>query len=137
VKNEKKVVIELLSKKPHIIFAYLFGSNVKGYSNEKSDWDIAVYFKESIRQKARWPQFELEAELSRAIGGLVQVIILNRPLPPVFGFEIIKHGILLLDRNPNLRMDFENRTLRDYHDWQYFLNRQMEAERNSFHKKMR
>jgi predicted nucleotidyltransferase len=131
VKKEKKVIIELLSKRPGIIFAYLFGSNVKGYANEKSDWDIAVYFKESVTQNARWPEFELEAELSRACGGTVQATILNEPLPPVFGFEILKDGVLLLDREPNLRMDFENKILRHYYDWQYFLKRQMKAARQT------
>ncbi len=26
-------------------------------------------------------------------------------------------------------MDFENRTLRQYHDWEYFLRRQIRAEK--------
>jgi len=94
-----------------------------------SDWDIAIYFIEPLKKNNRWPAFELEAELSRVVRGTVQVIILNNPLPPVFAFEILKDGILLLDRDPNLRMDFENRMLRYYYDWQFFLKRQMEAER--------
>jgi hypothetical protein len=60
----------------------------------------------------------------------VQVTVLNAPLSPVFGFEIIKDGVLLLDRDPKLRIDFENRILRQYHDWQYFLKRHMETERH-------
>jgi uncharacterized protein len=130
LKKEKKAIIEVLNKKSHIIFAYLFGSKVKGYANENSDWDMAVYFREPIKQSGRWPEFELEAELSRAAGATVQVIVLNSPLPPVFGFEIIKDGFLLIDRDPNLRIDFENRMLRRYYDWQYFLKRQMESERH-------
>lgn len=129
MRKEKKAITEILSKRADILFAYLFGSNVKGYANEASDWDIAVYFKQPLKQNGRWPEFELEADLSNAIGAQAQVIILDRPLPPVFGFEIVKHGTVLIDRNPNLRIDFENRILRHYHDWQYFLNRQMQAER--------
>lgn len=130
MRKEKKAIIEVLNKKSDIIFAYLFGSNVKGYSNEKSDWDIAVYFKENLKRDGHWPEFILEAELSRNIGAPVQVIVLNKSLPPVFGFEIVKDGVLLLDRKPNVRIDFENRILRHYHDWQYFLKRQLEAERH-------
>ncbi len=130
MKKEKKAIVEILSKRPDILFAYLFGSKVKGYANERSDWDITVYFNTSIKQNDRWPEFELEAEISRIVGGTVQVTVLNGPLSPVFGFEIIKDGVLLLDRVPNLRIDFENRTLRQYHDWQYFLNRQIKAERH-------
>jgi predicted nucleotidyltransferase len=130
MKQKIKPIIELLNKKPHIIFAYLFGSKAKGYANERSDWDIAIYITESIKQNGLWPAFELEAQLSRAVKATVQVTILNTPLPPVFAFEILKDGILLIDRGPNLRMDFENKILRHYYDWQYFLNRQMEAERH-------
>lgn len=130
MKQKTKPIIELLNKQPHILFAYLFGSKVKGYANERSDWDIAIYITDSIRENGRWPAFELEAQLSRAVKATVQVTILNTPLPPVFAFEILKDGILLIDRKPNLRMDFENKILRHYYDWQYFLNRQMEVERH-------
>lgn len=131
MEKEIKLLIKTLNKRSHITVAYLFGSKVKGYANELSDWDIAIYFKEPLRKNNHWPAFELEAELSRAIGGTVQVIVLNDSLPPVFAFQILKDGIVLLDRDPNLRMDFENRTMRHYYDWQYFLKRQMEADRLS------
>ena len=130
MKKEKKAIIEILNKRSDIIFAYLFGSKAKGYANERSDWDIAIYTTQSIKQNGRWPAFELEAQLSRAVQATVQVTILNTPLPPVFAFEILKDGILLIDKRPNLRMDIENKILRHYYDWQYFLKRQMEAERH-------
>jgi hypothetical protein len=131
VEKEIKLLTKTLNKRSHITFAYLFGSKVKGYANEMSDWDIAIYFKEPLRKNNHWPAFELEAELSRAIGGTVQVAVLNNPLAPVFAFQILKDAIVLLDRDPNLRMDFENRTMRHYYDWQYFLKRQMQADRLS------
>lgn len=131
MKKEKKAITEILSKKSDILFGYLFGSKVKGYANERSDWDIAVYFDKSIKQNGRWPAFDLEAEISRTVGATVQVTVLNGPLSPIFGFEILKDGILLIDREPDLRMDFENRIMRSYHDWQYFLKRQIEAERQT------
>ena len=130
MKQKIKPIIELLNKQPHIIFAYLFGSKAKGYANERSDWDIAIYITESIKENSLWPAFELEAQLSRAVKATVQVTILNTPLPPVFAFEILKDGVILIDRDPNLRMDFENRVLRHYYDWQYFLKRQMKADQH-------
>ena len=93
MKKEKKAIIEILSKKSDILFAYLFGSKVKGYANERSDWDIAVYLNASKKKNDHWPEFELEAEISRIVGGMVQVTVLNGPLSPVFGFEIMEpHG---------------------------------------------
>ena len=67
---------------------------------------------------------------SEAVEATVQVTVLNNDLTPVFGFEIVKEGIVLLDRDENLRIDFESRILRQYYDWQYFLKRQMEAEKH-------
>lgn len=128
MKEGIKPLSKVLDAKGYIAFAYLFGSKVKGYANERSDWDIAVYFSESLDKIGRWAVFELEAELSRVVASNVQVVVLNRPLPPVFGFQIISGGILIIDRDKNLRMDFENRVLRRYYDWQYFLKRQMESE---------
>ena len=130
MKKEKKAIVQILRKRYDILFGYLFGSKAKGYANERSDWDIALYLNTSIKQNGRWPEFELEAEISRTVEATVQVTILNAPLSPVFGFEIIKDGVILLDRDPKLRIDFENRMLRHYHDWQYFLKRQMETERH-------
>ena len=123
-------LIEVLQKQSSVIFAYLFGSKVTGHANERSDWDIAVYFREPLEKVGRWPAFELEAELSRAVGATVQVIVLNTPLSPVLGFEIVRDGLVLVDREENFRMEFENRALRHYHDWQYFLRRQIKAEKH-------
>lgn len=123
-----KKISDILSANPLVIFSYLFGSRVKGYANKKSDWDIAVYFVKTSEKVSVWPAFELEAELSRALEENAQVTVLNDIDSPILGFEIIKDGILIIDKEPSLRMDFENRILRQYHDWQYFLKRHKEAE---------
>ncbi|NWF94385.1 MAG: nucleotidyltransferase domain-containing protein [Syntrophaceae bacterium] len=129
MKKKLKLLIDMLKKRPHLAFAYLFGSRTSGATNKNSDWDVAVFFSEPPEKVSRWLAFELEAELSRGMGETVQVVVLNSDLSPVFGFEILKHGLLLLDRDENLRINFENRILRQYYDWQYFLNRQMKAEK--------
>jgi predicted nucleotidyltransferase len=129
MRKTTKILVEALERRSSVAFAYLFGSRVKGYASKRSDWDVAVYFSEFGEKPGRWKVFELEAELSRDLGATVQVTVLNDPLSPVFGFEIVKGGRVLLDRNENVRMEFENRTLRQYFDWQYFLKRQMKAEK--------
>jgi len=128
VKQKIKSISEVLKEHPSVVFAYLFGSRAKQYANARSDWDVAVYLKDPESKLNQWPAFELEAELSRTIHQIVQVTILNESLPPLLGFEIVKDGILLVDRNPNLRTGFENKVMRTFYDWQYFLKRQMESE---------
>ena len=133
MKKEMEDIIAILDQQPSVLFAYLFGSKAKGNGNKRSDWDIAVYFKGATKKGEDWPAFNLEALLSRAVKGEVQVMSLNNSLPPLLGFEIVKDGIILIDRDPDFRLDFENRTLRRHHDWQYFLRRQIESERQLAH----
>lgn len=129
MKDTFRCLKEMLDNQSSVVFAYLFGSRVKGYANEKSDWDIAVYFLEPTENLGMWPAFELEAKLSRAIASTVQITMLNSPLLPVFGFKIVSEGILLTDKNEYLRIDFESKVLRCYYDWQYFLKRQILSEK--------
>jgi hypothetical protein len=133
MKKEMEDIIAILGQQPSVLFAYLFGSKAKGNANKRSDWDIAVYFEGPKKKGEDWPAFNLEAVLSRAVKGEVQVMSLNDNLPPLLGFEIVKDGIILIDRDPDFRLDFENRMLRRYHDWQYFLRRQIESERQLAH----
>ena len=116
---------KILKKKPAVEWAYLFGSRAKNTANQESDWDIAVRFKKDPNSLASWSIFYLEAELSREIKKEVQIIPLNGLDSPVFLYEILRDGIPLVDKNPESRILFEARSLGRYHDWKYFLNRQM------------
>jgi predicted nucleotidyltransferase len=114
-----------LGANPIVEFAYLFGSQLRGTATKKSDWDIAVYFKKDLRSLSPWTTFILEAEIAREIEEEVQVTVLNNIDSPVFLFQIISEGLLLIERDSNNRILFEASVLRKYHDWQYFLKRQM------------
>ncbi len=115
----------ILRTNSSVEFAYLFGSRAKGISGERSDWDIAIYFRKDPRKLSKWTVFSLEAELSKEIGNEVQITVLNNLDSPVFLFQIINDGLLLVESNPEKRILFEAQTLTKYHDWQYFLKRQM------------
>ena len=123
--NAISSIKDALQKDKRVIFAYLFGSRAKGVDSDGSDWDIAVY----TPSESPLFKFYIEAELSHLLGtDDIQVFILNSLDNPLFGFEIVKHGILLIDRDEEKRIEFEARVLGQYHDWQYFLKRHMEAE---------
>lgn len=124
--NQKiEKIKEILRANSGVEFAYLFGSRAKGISCERSDWDIAVYFKKDPQRLSKWTVFSLEAEVSREIEKEVQIAVLNNIDSPVFLFQIINDGLLLVDSNPEKRILFEAHALTKYHDWQYFLRRQM------------
>ncbi len=118
-------ITRILKRNPLVEFAYLFGSRAKGTLGKRSDWDIAIYFKKDPQKLPQWSIFYLEAELSRKIGEEVQIVALNSLDSPVFLFQIINDGLLLVDNNPQRRVLYEARALTKYHDWHYFLRRHM------------
>lgn len=113
----------MLDKEPSVIFAYLYGSRAKGNVNHKSDWDIGIYFTKESLEIDPWHDFKIGAKLSQILKSEVEVVVLNKTLSPILGFEIIGRGKLLVDKDKNLRLDFENRVLRNYYDWLYFYKR--------------
>ena len=118
-------VTRILKGNTFIEFAYLFGSQAKGTAAERSDWDIAIHFKKDPQKLRQWTIFYLESEISREIGKEVQIISLNNLDLPVFLFEIINNGLILVDKNTEKRILFEAQVLSKYHDWHYFLRRHM------------
>jgi len=123
--DQQKRVEEVLKSNPAVEFAYLFGSRAKGTADEKSDWDIAIFFKKDPRKLPRWSLFYLESEISGEVGNEVQITALNNLDLPVFLFQVVNNGILLADKNTEKRILFEVRVLSKYHDWHFFLRRHM------------
>lgn len=123
--EEINKITEILEKKQFVIFAYIFGSRAKGIANKRSDCDIAVYFCKDPRKLPRWTVFQLEAEIAKEIGVETQITILNGLDAPVFAFQIINEGIILVDKEPKRRILYETSVLKKYHDWHYFLRRHM------------
>ena len=115
-----KTISRFLRKNTFVDFAYLFGSQARGTADERSDWDIAVHYTKHPEKLPRWTTFYLEAEISREIGKEVQIVALNNMDSPVFLFQIIKSGVLLVDKNTEKRILFESHVLLRYCDWQYF-----------------
>ena len=122
MKNALRAIKTILRKDRNVEFAYLFGSRATGTAGPESDWDIAVFYSDS-RNTSRWRRFYLEAELSRVLCAEVQVTVLNGLSSPLFLFEIIDKGTLLLDRKTGSRVVFEARQITSYHDWRHFQDR--------------
>jgi uncharacterized protein len=118
-----KTISKFLRKNTFVDFAYLFGSQARGTADERSDWDIAVHYTKPPENLPRWTTFYLEAEISREIGKEVQIVALNTMDSPVFLFQIIKDGVLLVDKHTEKRILFESHVLLRYCDWQAFIRR--------------
>lgn len=124
VHKERKILLQkiadILKDKHDIIFAYIFGS----FSDEAADFndiDIGVYVSGNERESLLQVEFEIERELEDRIHIPFDVRIINRT-PLSFAYQIIKSGIIIVDKNRNLRADFEGLTCKKYFDFQHLRN---------------
>jgi len=69
---------KVLSKRPEVLAAYLYGSHAKGYAREDSDIDVAIMMSPDFSGDPYKYQFDLECDVSRAVGeAKVETILLN------------------------------------------------------------
>ena len=108
---------EYLSTRKEVVFAYLFGSQVKGRITKMSDIDVAVYFAEAYVGKIDKLKF-LQA-LSEAVGtDALDLVVLNMA-PVTLVYKILQNQIVLIDRNPAKRHIFESLNMRKYFDFSF------------------
>lgn len=120
--NERDIIIQNISNalrdRSNIIFAYVFGS----FSARESFQDIDVGIFISVNaESALKIELDLERELEDLIHMPVDVRILNRA-PISFVYQVIKGGIIIVDKNMDMRADFEGLTLKKYFDFQHLRN---------------
>ena len=118
VEREKvvKKLTDILKKREEVIFAYIHGSFLKGNFR---DVDVAIYLTES---RDVFYEIELEVELEETLKLPVDVRILNSA-PLSFRFGVIKNGLILFSKDEQARVEFETRTISEYHDFAYFRKR--------------
>jgi hypothetical protein len=122
--SQKLSIIEVISsyligQRGGISIAYLFGSFITGESF--SDVDLGVLTESELERPLNF-EIDLENELEKLIKYPVDVRILNGA-PLSFCQDVIRHGRVILDRDPNLRSDFEGKVLKKYFDFSRFRRR--------------
>ena len=100
-------------QRQRVIFGYLFGSQARAdNAYPPRDIDLAVYFEEKSDESYLEAKLNLYATVSRAINvNDVDIIVLNTAQNLVLLEEIIRNGILLIDKDPGLRENFEHSIL--------------------------
>jgi len=111
----------------NIAFAYLFGSFVT--EERFNDIDVAVFIKNSDVKILEF-ELDLENELEKMVKVEIDVRVINgAPLP--FSQNVIRSGKVIVDREPNLRADFEGSILKQYFDFSPFRRRYLAEVENA------
>lgn len=109
-----------------IATAYLFGSVGRGTATATSDVDVGVLFSDDPPATLAGLHLALEAELERAAGVPVQLVVLNRA-PCDLVHRVLRDGLLLLDRDRSRRIRFEVSARNTDFDLKPYLDRYRRA----------
>ena len=100
-----------------VVFAYIFGSFVSG-DDGFNDIDVAVYLSDLGGKRPLEFELELEGELETVTRIQVDVRVINTA-PLTFVYNVLKNGVVLVDRDPLHRADFEGRICKEYFDFRH------------------
>lgn len=131
IKQKLMEVIEesepVISRDLAIRFILLFGSQAAAKESPLSDIDLAIYVDpEKYGNRAYHLQVEVGLLLSRKLKrDDIDIVILN-DATPTLRFEAIKNGHILYMKDESEYEDYVVRTLSEYYDSSYFLNRQFQ-----------
>lgn len=91
---------------------WLYGSQAEGGARADSDVDLAVLFR---RRPEALEIFDARTELEELLRRDVDLVDLDQA-PPILAMQVLKHGRLLVDRNPSRRHDAFSRIVSLYED---------------------
>lgn len=103
-----------LSQQEGLVAAYLFGSVAEGMNHRLSDVDVALLLSPQLDSTTAFDlRLKVMAALKHRCHRPVDVVILN-DASPVFRFQVIQQGQVLLGRDSTARCLFEARTMSEY-----------------------
>ncbi len=91
----------------------LFGSQATGKTHPGSDVDLAIWLAAKVmpEQKLDWV-----TELATLLNSEVSLVVVSTELDPVLGFEIVKNGRILFERETALWLKERSRLWHAYND---------------------
>lgn len=131
-RSEKEKVIQIISSHffqqyDEIFAVYIFGSFIS--ERHFSDIDIGIITAMDLSKPLDF-ELKLENRLEKLIKYPVDVRILNRA-PISFSQNVFRTGRVIIDKNPNMRADFEGRILKQYFDFSPFQQRYLQEVTNA------
>lgn len=111
-----RIIPEIINRFPSITVMYLFGSHASGTPRENSDVDIAVF---TDGREPPTMDLELGVFLEKQLKRPVDVVIMQK-VSPVLQHEVLSNKIRIYEKDAQLRVFQENRSLREYLDAMYY-----------------
>lgn len=118
--NITELIRESCRQEEGIVAAYLFGSAGSDRMRADSDIDVALLL-ESDREQD-FPLLSFAANLERAGGRDVDVVVLNRATE-LLKFQVRRHGRLIFERDAGKRKQFEVTSRKLFEDFRYLHER--------------
>jgi predicted nucleotidyltransferase len=104
---------DFFMREPNVVFVYLFGGLTKARHNPLSDVDLAVY----VKALKKLNYLRLFSDIHDVLGtGEIDLVILNTAPISLTG-RVLKDRVILVDKNPFLRHEYESLTFRKYFDF--------------------
>lgn len=116
-------IVAFLDQRFGLDTLWLYGSEAQGTAKPGSDVDLAGLFR---RRTEPLEVFDTRTDLEEILHREVDLVDLDQT-SPVLGMQVLKHGRLLIDRNPNRRHDAYGRLLGLYEDVK-LVRREVEKE---------
>jgi len=130
-KQRKKEIVKTisicLSQHDEIFAAYIFGSFIT--QEAFADIDLGVLLRHGYEDLLEY-EIELESKLEKLVKFGIDVRVLNKA-PISFAQNVIRHGQVIVNTDPNRRSDFENYTLKKYFDFARFRRRYLSEVSNA------
>ncbi|MFB6226491.1 MAG: nucleotidyltransferase domain-containing protein [Candidatus Paceibacteria bacterium] len=130
----KQKLKEVLEQDEKTLFAFLFGSLVRGDDIESSDVDVGVYLRDDQLEDKFDEKLRLTNLLSEKLRRDVDVVILNRAAP-LMKFEMYINSELILEKDKGKRLDFLLKAVNEYHDYRPYLEMYNERTLNDSNQK--
>ena len=131
-RSEKQKIIQIISSHflqqyDEILAVYIFGSFIS--ERHFSDIDIGIITAMDLSKPLDF-ELKLENRLEKLINYPVDVRILNRA-PISFSQNVFRTGRVIIDKNPNMRADFQGKVLKQYFDFSPFQQKYLQEVTNA------
>ncbi len=115
--DRARLAADFLAADPRTRLVFLFGSAADPRRPAPRDLDLAILTSPPLSLPER---LDLQADLVARVGGTIDLVPLNQA-PILLAYEVARTGRCLYAAEADLASEFICRALREYWDWQPYL----------------